>query len=92
MKSDHNRHKAQPCPYCNYTLNVCTKIEDENVKPAEGDYSICFNCASFLMFDGELALITMSAEDIGDMDDENRTTLARARKAILKTQDNKNEQ
>ncbi len=89
MKSDHNRHKAQPCPYCNHTLNACTTIECENVKPAEGDYSICFNCASFLMFDGELKLTTMTQEDIGNMDDENRRTLARARKAILKTQEQK---
>lgn len=44
--------KTKKCPDCKYKFDTHSEINGENVKPKEGDYSVCLNCGEILMFNG----------------------------------------
>jgi hypothetical protein len=43
------RLKASPCPCCGYELDAATAAF-EDVRPAQGDLTVCIKCAALLEF------------------------------------------
>jgi len=44
------------CPKCGKKLTAAFDITDLEAKPSKGDFSICIDCESFLVFDKKLKL------------------------------------
>lgn len=44
------------CPKCGKKLTAAFDIKDLEAKPSPGDYSICMDCESYLVFDKKLKL------------------------------------
>jgi len=42
------------CPHCNHEIDTNTNVKDETLKPKEGDLSVCFYCATVLVFGKDL--------------------------------------
>ena len=38
------------CPECGYESELSTNIEDDSIRPKNGDISFCINCGSANMF------------------------------------------
>lgn len=58
MQLDHN----PTCPKCGKLLDGVSHVGDGEIRPTPGDVSICFYCASALVFDENLGLALMSEE------------------------------
>lgn len=67
------------CPACAKELNAATPTKGEGM-PKPGDYSLCFGCGSFLVFQQDLTVRLLTIEEIETMDDENRNDLVRCRR------------
>ncbi len=72
------------CPYCNTALNTVTSIGKTNIKPKNGDSSLCHHCASILKFDHNLKLIAMTTKEIANLEPDHLAFLNRGRALILK--------
>lgn len=83
MKS--HRHIESSCPVCKEKLDAASNAEVSDQSPPEcGDVSICFYCASYLIFDEDLTLQLLSEEDLLELPDETFHLLSRMRKEIKK--------
>jgi hypothetical protein len=76
------RYRETSCPVCETKLDACTGVNHDDT-PREGDVTLCIGCGSFLVFGPELQLRPMTDAEVGDLDDETRITLQRARRSIL---------
>lgn len=63
------RYKEQHCPSCNHILDAATHIENDEVIPSEGDYSICMYCGEILRFGKDQELILATQEDLENLID-----------------------
>lgn len=71
------------CPKCGHHIDRATPVGHPAVNAEKGDYSVCIECASVLVFTddkGHVRLIT-EEEEI-KMDDETRDLLSRVQFAI----------
>lgn len=73
----------QPCPVCSKELNAATEAELQKSQPKEGDYSICGECASILVFNEDLSMRRLPEEDFVELPLEARTYLKKAQECIL---------
>lgn len=69
-----NRHHPQPCPACGHTLDASTGVTHQ-AAPTVGDYTVCLNCATPLLFGDGLAL---SVADLTTCDRELAEELGQA--------------
>lgn len=69
------------CPVCGHTFNVAT-IEGDQRGPGPGDTSICFKCASYLVFGEDLKVHLMTEEELIDLDNQLLIELQQHRKQI----------
>lgn len=44
------------CPSCDYAMDACSALRDENAVPYEGCPSVCFRCGAVLVFIADLTL------------------------------------
>lgn len=75
------------CPVCSYITNRAAAVDDQ-VPPKPGDYSICFNCTSFVTFDDDMRIVLLTDNEIAQMPFDVVILLNRTRKLI---QDSKKE-
>lgn len=68
----------QICPSCFYMLEEHTCIEDDSAKPRANDISICFKCATILVFDDALKIQIAPQEVIDSFDSETASQIERA--------------
>jgi hypothetical protein len=54
------------CPNCKYSFTAHTDITNEIAKPTEGDYTICINCGSVLLYQKD-TLKLMTEEEIDNL-------------------------
>ena len=45
---------AQRCPYCDKILDGCTDSEQQVTKPSPGDFAICIDCKTVLVYEQRL--------------------------------------
>lgn len=76
------RYRETNCPACETKLDACTGVNHDDT-PKEGDVTLCIGCGSFLAFGPELQLRILTDAEIGELDDDTRITMQRARRAIL---------
>lgn len=57
-------HKMTHCPSCAKPLDASTHPEDDSLRPAEGDVSICAYCGEVLEFCADLSLIKAREETL----------------------------
>jgi len=50
------RTKKNSCPHCGYGIDAATAAKNKDIIPAEGDYSVCFHCSGFLIFNKDLTV------------------------------------
>lgn len=59
------------CPTCDYTLTAATGVHGEDGPPAEGDATLCLNCAQLLTYQADLTLRKMTADEVRALMTEN---------------------
>jgi hypothetical protein len=75
------RHRKTSCPACAKVIDMATNLTGKTA-PDEGDVSVCFGCGAFLAFNPDLTLRLLSLLEIGELPDEMRIEMQRARKVI----------
>ena len=68
MKVNSTRTKADICPHCGKKLDAVTEVHNEEVKPSKGDITICIGCFNPLIFDDDIKLRKMTADDKTNID------------------------
>lgn len=74
--------KGSPCPSCNKTLDGLSATDDLPAIPSPGDLTICFYCMTVCMFNHDLSLRLVPAEEIEEMDPESKNEVVRLAAAI----------
>jgi len=54
----------QHCKNCDYLLDAHLSVDEEDVQPQEGDYSVCFGCGAISTFDKDLNIEPLTAEQL----------------------------
>jgi hypothetical protein len=62
---DHGR-----CPICSKILTASTSASKTPRAPASGDLTVCIDCLTWLTYNDDMTLRTISQKDIDDMSDE----------------------
>ncbi len=62
------------CPHCGHRLDSNSGLSTED-GPSVGDYSVCINCAGWVVYTDGMGLRPISAEEIAGLDDEQQTNL-----------------
>lgn len=68
------------CPECGVKINAAGTNKD--IKPKPGDISVCGECTSYLVFDDNLKLKSMTMDDIVDLAPDELYQLTLYRKQI----------
>lgn len=82
---DPKRVPPADCPECGTTLDAATCIDgDKDVRPGDGDVSICINCGVVLQFKGDALVIPDDVELLimNKINPEDRRRLLLAQKSI----------
>jgi hypothetical protein len=56
--------KSITCPHCGYVANCASNIEDEDLRPTEGDPNICIRCVELSVYGDDLQLRLPTYNDI----------------------------
>lgn len=70
---------AAVCPYCSSETPLASGLstnEGPPRKPSEGSLSICSNCAGIGVFNSDLSIRTITAEELASFDSEMRSIIA----------------
>ena len=70
---DH-RVPGSRCPLCGHKLDAAMGI-DSDEPPDPGDYSVCINCASPLVYNDDLSLRLMTGQELRELHPQNRREL-----------------
>jgi uncharacterized protein with PIN domain len=62
-------------------MNAASEVTGEDVAPADGDVSICFNCGAFYTWEGD-AWATLTPEQYAALPRYVRDQLTKARRAM----------
>ena len=65
---------ANNCPACNYNIDAASGIE-EDIKPQNGDLSVCFNCGAFLIFNEDLTVSLLSQKSFSELDNQTKANM-----------------
>ena len=77
--------KITPCPKCGYEIDDQSALADDNlIDPQENDLSLCFKCHEWLRFDKDLNLISLTADEIDDMEPELREQMTTETEKLIK--------
>ena len=60
------------CPYCNYKLDAAGS--PEGATPSEGDWTVCLQCASPLVFNSDLNVRKPTVVDLAELKADKVTT------------------
>lgn len=72
------------CPSCGYRMDAATAVDAADpARPRPGDYSICLDCGSILVFLADYTHRLMTEEEAANLEDETRIQFQRIRKALL---------
>jgi hypothetical protein len=71
--------RASGCPKCGVELTAARNIA-QPISPSPGDVSMCVHCMTFLRFDGQLSLRTLSVDEFKRLPRRNRATLRQMRR------------
>jgi hypothetical protein len=76
---DHRTPLSQ-CPLCGHKLDAGTGVGMDNVdqRPDPGDYGVCINCASPLVYNDDLTMRAMTGDEWHELHPENRDELRAA--------------
>lgn len=75
--------KKSTCPCCGYEFNAATDVRQEGNVPEAGDFTICFGCASILVFtDDDGNVRPAEHNDLKDTDRESLEILAMAKDGV----------
>lgn len=55
------------CPNCKTVLEAATCIDGPGAEPTEGDFSLCFSCGSWGVFQADLQLRPATKEEITEI-------------------------
>ena len=77
-QKDYTKMGNDYCPTCNYKLDCATAVEENHVAPNPHDVSICLNCAEWLEYSDDMALIIMPISTKQSLSQENLITLSNA--------------
>jgi hypothetical protein len=69
------------CPVCHWRLNGASS-DGMSKPPKPGDFSVCINCASLLVFSRKLTLRPMQSRDWSRLKPGERDALVRYQQAI----------
>ena len=70
-RADHGR-----CPTCNTILDASTSTKKKSSRgPNPGDYTICIECLTWLVYKDDMTLRIMIQKDIEDMSEEDARKL-----------------
>jgi len=72
------------CPECGCKLDAATFVADESIKPEPGDFSVCIDCGSFMVFDDDMRLEHFPDEKLLELEDKHRLELTKMRRAVMK--------
>ena len=64
---DVTRTTPSNCKFCLHPVDAHTGAFENNIKPKEGDFSVCFNCRHISKFDEHLNLISLTQKEIYDL-------------------------
>lgn len=68
------------CPSCGKNLDCHVDVDPKfRRKPQEGDMSVCFYCAAYLMFKWEKRVMTLISIKLEDVPEQYRAQLQQAR-------------
>lgn len=71
------------CPRCKNVHDKATAMNGEDVRPKEGDWTVCLNCAAGLRFGRELALQEITPAELMTASREERLYLVLATHTVL---------
>lgn len=75
------------CPTCGYELDSASEmvhIAHKDIKPARGDFSLCFKCGEVLVFGEDLTLHLATLAELMDADCENMAAITLIQDKIRK--------
>lgn len=81
MYKHHHDLKEDQCPHCGHTFD-CASSERKEQVPEPGDVSVCLYCTGFMIFNEEMKLRVLTAEEIAEMPAEKRSDLIQLRKHL----------
>lgn len=73
------------CPSCGYKMDRAAAVAGPGepiILPREGSISICMKCAAISIFNADLTLRAITAEEIADLDSETRSIIALVKDAV----------
>lgn len=74
---------ADGCPVCHHKLDAASNAgPDDDTPPGPGDFTVCINCASVLVFSDDMTLRRPEAEDMIGLPMEVTLQLWRTKAAI----------
>ncbi len=65
----------QVCPHCKTPINAAAEYEGATVAPVEGDWTVCYNCCTPLVFDRYLTARLIPPEVWRSMDTEDKAVI-----------------
>jgi hypothetical protein len=71
------------CYKCGRLLDASSHINDANIKPNPGDFTICIYCASVLVFNDDLTARAITDEELLALSEESRQIIIEAVEQIL---------
>jgi hypothetical protein len=80
---EHTYLENSTCVTCKADLNAATHGV-QGYTPRPGDFSFCFYCAEFMVFDEELKLRKVSEEEINSLSEEETEYYKYIRKNLLR--------
>ena len=57
-------NKSAYCPVCGDLLDASTALSDKDILPKEGDFSVCSECGSILVYEEGLFLHKANADEL----------------------------
>jgi hypothetical protein len=72
------RTRMNLCPVCGYTIDSLSRLDDDDIRPKAGDWTVCFMCAAVLVINADLTVRASTPEEFVE---------ALADKELLRTRD-----
>jgi hypothetical protein len=77
------RLKLSNCPRCDYKVDAATPVFDDTVCPKPGDFTICINCATLLIFTEDMGLsVATDSYTRNNLDLDTRAEIAKLQHLI----------
>lgn len=70
------------CPSCGMKADGAVCVEDDTKRPKPGNFSVCFECTTFLKFADDLSLMVLTAEEMRELPEDLQDQLWKMRRGI----------